>query len=323
MRFKDLALGACFVASLLLVGCGGGGGGGGGGSVTTAVTVSGSVDVPAGVNETTWSASIKPAFNYAGLTATALAESGAELGSIAVGSDKSFKITLSRADNNVTVKVTNSKGFDFRKNYGVVGGEVVGVTVSATSTAELILKNYGLTANGSALTSVVNALVTTISGTTPPASGKTIYNTVIDSQDATLTAYKTAQTAINSRNAAVETALKNADVTTAASYFSPNFGSTNTALQATVNLDNFKTVSQDRFNKYTISSYSFTITSSAFTDAETASVTISARIIAEPKAGSGGVSQNVTISPWVVIWHYENGNWFIYRDFPYLKEQVF
>jgi len=321
MRFKAFILFAVLSFSLLALGCGGGGGGGGGGttgtSTPTTYNVSGNVQPPP-VSDS-WNPSIRAAFSLSSLTATAIGKSGTSLGSKAVDSNGNFTIPIV-PDDDVTIKVTNSKGFEFRKKYGKVAADVSGISVTATSTAELILQESGLATSGVPLTNLINAIISALSNTYALTSGQNLYDVTKTNQNSTISFYQTAQTAISSRNSLLETALKNADVDGAVQYFSASFTSSDPALQATVNRDHFKSVTQDRFSRYTITTYTVTITKIEFTATDTANVTITARVAATGKDGS---SPDVTLSNKVVVWRFENSNWYIYKDFPYLRDQLF
>jgi len=320
MRSKNFVLFALLSFSLLALGCGGGGGGGGGTSgpsTTTTYTVSGNVQPPS-VNDT-WNPSIRAAFSLTSLTATAIGKSGTSLGAKAVDSNGNFTIPIV-PDDDVTIKVTNSKGFEFRKKYGKVAADVSGIIVTATSTAELILQEAGLATSGAPLENLVKAIISTLSNAYALTSGQNLYDFTKTNQSSTITSYKNAQEAINSRNSLLETALKNADVDAAVQYFSASFTSSDPALQSTVSRDNFKSVTQDRFSRYTITTYTVTINKIEFTATDTANVTITAHVAATGKDGS---SPDVTVSNKVVIWRLENSNWYIYKDFPYLRDQLF
>jgi hypothetical protein len=315
---------ACLVfGAFLFVGCDSGGGGDSGTGATTApITISGNADVPVSALDS-WATSIRGAFDYTRLTARAYGVAGNLLGEAALKSDKTFFITLTSADADVTVKITSVKGFEFSKVLGPVttAGTAVG-TVDATTTCQLLMhKEYGMATDTTsvAFTTLLTAFVNSLSVSTA-LNGGTIVDALKTSQLNTMTTFKNSQSAIKNNFAWVEAALKARSVTETVKYFSLYYTSSDASLAATVTLDNFKTVTQDRFNRYTIDAYTFNVEKILFTDSTTA-VAVGTAYIAVTGI-SDRVPRSIPLTNLRVVWRMENGSWVIYKDFPYQTSQL-
>lgn len=322
MRSKVFVIGLMFCAALFSLGCGGGGGDSGSGvTPTTNPTLSGSLDKPVATVDG-WAASIRPLFQFAKLTATAYGQAGTSLGSAQLNDAGAFTITLTTtADNEVTIKVTSSvTGFEMSYLVGKVSGSLSNLTVSATTTCQLLLeKQYALATDTSsvAFTTLYNAFLGYLSGS--PTTGSIVDTLKASSVGTTMNTFTTAQSTIKANFVAIENALKAKSITDTVKYFSTSFSVTDTSLG--VSLDNFKTTTSDRFTRYTIDSYSFTIEKIIFTgDGTTATVYASASIAVT--GITDGSKQSATVPNLQIIMRNEGGSWLVYKDFPYLKSQI-
>lgn len=321
---RSTMLGVCLVLGVLLsCGCDGGGSDtAGSGEISAPITILGNVDVPVAALDS-WAASTRAAFGYSKLLVKAYGSTGTVLGEAAVKADKSFSLTLSAPDNEVTLKVTSLQGFELRKLIGPIGasGGFVG-TVDSTSTCQhLLQKDYGLATDTSSIpfTTLSTAFVNSMN-VAPTFTNGTIVDSLKTAQAANMSAFRASQDTIRNSFSWIEAAMKAKFLSEAAKYFSPSFTSSDASLASTVTLDNFKTTTQDRFNRFTIDLYSYTIEKTIFTDATTAVVYGNARI--SVTGLNDGVKQSAYLSNQKVVWRMENGSWVVFKDFPYLTSQL-
>jgi hypothetical protein len=311
------------VAASFALGCGGGGGGGDSTIVTPATTynLTGTAETPAN-GDTGWSASIKAAISLDKATAEAFkfADSTSVSDKQTLSSTGAFSLKVTPASG-VFVKITNSKGLELRKYVGDVTADAAAGTVNASSTIEALLNEYGLsTTDTFAVTTLTNAINTLFGSAPTLTTSETVFTKMKSDNAATLSGLTTAITDIKANNTLVETALKAANLNDALPYFSANF--LGVEGDATTNLDNFKTVTQNRFNQYDITTYTFTVVDVTFTDADTAVVKVNASIAAQDKT-AGTTKGPVTLTEWPITWKKENSKWVVYRNFPYLSSQIF
>ncbi|MBF0408076.1 MAG: hypothetical protein HQM10_12015 [Candidatus Riflebacteria bacterium] len=321
MRTKLLIV--CFLLGVLvLAGCDNGGSDGTTEPSVTTVSVLGNVEVPVSVLDG-WASSIKASFDFSRLTASAYGQSGNLITQSVVRADKSFSLTLPAPDNEVTLKITSAKGFEMSKLLGAVQSSgVYNVTVDPTSTCQLLLqKEYGLDPDTSSaafstlFTAFVNALTLA-----PGLTSGTVVDTVKISNYTTMMAFRTAQDSIKRNFTWIESALKAKNISETTKYFSPYFTSSDLSLVSVVTFDNFRNTTQDRFNHFSIDSYTINIDRVLFTNSTTAVAYGNANIAVT--GTQDGIKQYAALPNLSIIWRLESGNWIVYKDFPFLKTQL-
>ncbi len=319
MRSKLLLTVLGIAALALSIGCGGGGGGGGSSTPTT-YTVSGTVADP-GTVDLGWSASVRGAVPT-GLKAQALGKAGTAISETVTVTEGAFTLTIT-PDEDVLIKVTNDNGFDFRYNIGNIAAyNNAPIVVNAKSTAKALLTwQTNKPSLSDAVIAQIVAAITAALGVAPESGKKltdlTAITTLVNGLKTTL---QTAYTDIKANNAAIEQNLKTAETMNAAlRYISTNLTSTASPKPAGYGYDDFCTVMQDRYAKWTVNSYAFSVQDINFTSETTASVTVSFSATATSKTTGGSASVNKTK---VVGWAKEDGTWKIIQDLPYQSSEL-
>lgn len=331
MRSKIL-LSILTIATLTFsLGCGGGGGGGGSTTPTT-YTVTGSVEIPT-VSDS-WKPSVRgaAAISDLGLTIQAFGKSGSLPTAI---SDKlsygggQFTLTINNANDDAFIKVSNSKGFDFRYHLGYFAQSREGtIKINASSTA-LAFLNWGRTGwftdladNDVNLQTIVASIAAVLGGNTTGNMETTIQTIADEVRETVETIYLASYNNIDARNTALKNALATSSPSNAYQYVSSGLHSTKSGIS--ISKSDLIRVTDDRYTRYNVTKYSFDIKQIRFTSSTTASVTVSLSISVTPKTGDG-LSGSYGPTTWVMGWKNEGTQqapvWRVWQDFPYLKSQ--
>ncbi len=318
MRSK-LILSVLAIAALTLsVGCGGGGGGGS--STPTSFSVSGTVADP-GTVAAGWSAAVRGSVPT-GLKAQAFGKAGTSISEAVTVTAGAFTLSVT-PDDDVLIKVTNSNGFDFRYNIGSLSGnQTIEVNASSTAKALLTWQQTNKPSLSDAVIAQIVAAINTALGVAPEA-GKNLteLNTITTLVTGLITTLQTEYSAIKTNNAAVEQNLKTAETMNAAlMYVSQNLTSTASPKPEGYGYEDFRTVMQDRYTKWTVNSYSFSVQDINFTSQTTASVTVSFSATATNK--TTGANASVGPVTKVVGWAKESGVWKIIQNLPYRSDEL-
>ncbi|HOT28671.1 MAG TPA: hypothetical protein PLU72_10820 [Candidatus Ozemobacteraceae bacterium] len=318
MRSKFLLLVLAIAALTLSTGCGGGGGGGSStpASYTVTGTVAGPDTIAAG-----WNASVRGAIPT-GLKARAYGKTGTSISEQVALSGNSFTLTVT-PDDDVLIKVTNENGFDFRYNIGVLNADKT-IEVNSISTAKALLtwQQTNKPSLSDAVVAQIVAAITAALGVAPEA-GKTLtdLSAITTLVNALKTKLQTEYSAIKTNNTAVEQNLKTAEtLNTALMYISEHLDSTASPKPQGYGYEDFRTVMQDRYTKWTVNSYTFSVQDINFTTETTASVTVSFSATATNK--TSGANASVGPVTKVVGWAKEEGVWKIIQNLPYRSEEL-
>ncbi|HEY9070442.1 MAG TPA: hypothetical protein VIV61_09290 [Candidatus Ozemobacteraceae bacterium] len=335
MRSKSLLSLLVITAITLSLGCGGGGGGGGTTTPATTYSVSGSVEIPNSVADG-WNGSVRGAATISslGLTAQAIGKAGNSLSeAVNVANDGTFTLTVT-PDNDAIVKVSNGKGFDFRFHLGVFAANRSNVVVNASSTARAFLnwKNSWKVDLGDNDQQLANIVASITAALQAAPTGTSFEDRIVAAAEAARTAlvvYQGYYDSIAASNTALENVFKAAkdisDKTTRDAKIDETKNYFSTALNSTQHisgygLEGFLSATKSRYDRYTVNSYSFAIQEIRFTSQTTASATVSLYISVAPKSGDGLSGSFGPVSK-VIGWKNESGNWKVWQDFPYLREQ--
>lgn len=318
MRSKFLLSVLAIAALTLSIGCGGGGGGGS--STPTSYSVSGTVADPGTVAEG-WNASVRGSVPT-GLKAQAFGKAGTSISEAVTMTTDTFTLSVT-PDDDVLIKITNSNGFDFRYNIGSLGSnQTIEVNASSTAKALLTWQQTNKFSLSNAVIAQIVAAITTALGVAPEA-GKTLTDlSAITNLVTTLkNTLKTECSAIKTNNTAVEQNLKAAEtMSTALMYISQNLTSTASPKPAGYGYADFQAVMQDRYTKWTVNSYTFSVLDINFTSETTASVTVSFSATATNK--TSGANASVGPVTKVVGWAKDDGVWKIIQNLPYRTDEL-
>lgn len=316
MRSKILLSVLAIVALAFSAGCGGGGGGGS--STPTTYTVTGTVDGPDTI-ASGWG-SVRAAIPT-GLKAQALGKDGTAKSETVSVTNGAFTLTVT-PDADVLIKVSNDSGFDFRFNIGALGSNQT-ITVNASSTARALLtwqQTNKPSLSDAVIAQIVNAIINALKAA--PEANKSFVDLVkaLFNFDELKSTLQTEYAAINTNNHKVEENLLTlASMSEALNYISHSLHSTTVPAPQNYGYDDFCSVMESRYEKYTINTYGFTIKDIKFTSDTTASVTVSLSANATDK-GSGSMKSYSADSK-IVGWAKESGTWKIIQDLPYRADE--
>mgnify|MGYP001577774215 CR=1 FL=1 len=262
------------VAAFSAIGCGGGGGGGGGGTTPTTWDFSGNLSLPDAASAGL-SPSIRPAVTLGNLRVQAETTAGVPIKAVTVFSTGAYTLVLDAYPGAALVlRVLNSAGATIagtKLTYLGTGDVLKPTTITATSTAFWLamVNNTNLTENdltGYQGQAAVQALITAFTNWLTTPAG-TSFETWATANNATIVAAAAAVQAneknIRAAYTALSTALTDATTTPAAkvttlmSYIDTDFKYSDTAGTRA----ELESVCTARFDAYTLTTYSFSISS--------------------------------------------------------------